>query len=322
MRFYIMLCTLAAIFMLLIPAIVLLEPQKPPEETTETADPVPQTVTVFLTESEESVTLDMTEYLIGAVAAEMPASYHPEALQAQTVASHTYAMYRMQQEMVRPTADLQGADLSDEPQRHQGYLTEEERQIKWGDSFEKNEKKIREAVKAAGSEIMYYEGKPICAAFFSISPGQTESAETAFGQPLPYLQSVASDADALSPECEKSVVYTDEEFRQAAETGLELKLSDDTNDWIGEMQTTQTGYVQTIEIGGKSVSGSACREAFSLRSTVFTVSRTDSGFRFITKGYGHLVGMSQYGADQMARSGADHQQILRHFYKDITISDG
>lgn len=322
MRFYVMLCTLAAFFMLLIPAVVLIEPQKPSDDAPKAVQEYPDTVTVFLTDSEKAVTMDMDEYLVGAIAAEMPASYHPQALMAQAAACHTYALYRKNQEAQSPSADLHGADLSSEPQKHQGYLTKEEREEKWGDAFEANEKKIRAAVQAAGSEIMLYEGEPICAAFFAISPGQTETALTAFGQSLPYLQSVACDADVLSPECEKSVVYTDEEFRQAAESGLQIELPDSANDWIGETKTTDSGYVLTICVGGTDVTGSAFRKAFSLRSPVFSITRTDSGFRIVTKGYGHLVGMSQYGADAMARSGADHKQILRHFYRGITISDG
>lgn len=322
MRFYALLCTIAALSMLLTPAIVLIEPSRE-EKTTQTQQiAAPETIDVFLSESENTVSLDMEEYLVGAVAAEISASCHPQALMAQAVACHTFALYRQQVEITSPTQELHGAALSDVPQKHQGYLTEQARREQWGDDFAVNEKKIRQAVQAVLNEVMTYDGKPICAVYFALSPGQTESAQTVFGDAIPYLQSASSDADTLSPDCVRSVVYSDEEFRALAEQIEGVSLPDDTSEWISAFETTDSGFVKLIEMGGRELSGMRFREAFTLRSPVFTVSRTESGFRVTTKGYGHLVGMSQYGAESMARSGADHVKILRHFYKDITISGG
>ncbi len=318
MRFYVLLCCVTAVILILTPAITL-----PNESGTQNAAAEPEeeeTVDVFLSADEAVVTLPMTEYLVGAVSAEMPASYHTQALMAQAVACHTYALYRRAQEQITPTSSLSGADLSDVPEMHQGYLSEADRRKKWGDDFSQYEKKIRDAVDAVRTQIMTYDDRPICAAFFAVSSGQTESALTAFGDDLPYLQSVASDSDLLSPACERSVVYTESEFSALARE-LGATLPDDPDDWISGQKTTDSGFTKEITVGDKTVSGNAFRKAFSLRSAVFTVSRTESGFRIHTKGYGHLVGMSQYGANAMAEDGADYKQILMHYYTGVMLTN-
>lgn len=318
MRFYALLCCLCAVALILTPAIAL--PNGFGGTTEEPDSPEEATVTVYLSAQETSLTLPMTEYLIGAVAAEMPASYHPQAVMAQAVACHTYALYRRAEESRSPNASLHGADLSDSPQTHQGYLTRAQRQEKWGGEFVQNEEKVREAVEAVSSKIITYDGKPICAAFFDVSSGQTESAETVFGDKIPYLVSVPSDADLLSPACEQTVVFSESEFREAARNLSGVELPDDPDEWVGAQKNTDSGFAQEITVGGKTVSGNRFREAFSLRSAVFTVTRTESGFRIHTKGHGHLVGMSQYGANAMAQDGADWRQILTHYYTGVTIS--
>ncbi len=318
MRFYVLLCCVTAAALVLVPAITLPNGFAPvPEETSTRKE---ETVTVFLNAEEASVTLPMTEYLVGAVSAEMPAAYHPQALMAQAVACHTYALYRKAQEAKSPTASLGGADLSDNPEMHQGYLSEADRREKWGDAFAENENKMRSAVESVQTLIMTYEGEPICASFFSVSAGQTESSLTVFGDDLPYLQPAASDADLLSPDCEHTVLFSDSEFTEAAQSLGDISLGDDPDDWIGEQKTTDSGFVKEITVGGKTVSGNAFRRAFSLRSAVFTVTHTDSGFRIRTKGHGHLVGMSQYGANAMAQSGADYRRILQHYYTGVMIT--
>ena len=319
MRFYVLLCCMTAAALILTPAITL--PGGLVTQNTAAENKEEQTVTVFLSAEKDAVTLPMTEYLIGAVSAEMPASYHPQALMAQAVACHTYALYRRAQEAKSPTASLGGADLSDEPQVHQGYLSQADRQEKWGADFAQNEEKVREAVEKVQTQILTYDGAPICAAFFSVSSGQTESALTVFGDDLPYLQSVASDSDRLSPACETTVMFSESEFSDLAQKLGDVDLSDDADDWIGEQKTTDSGFTTEITVGDKTVSGNAFRNAFGLRSAVFTVSHTESGFRIHTKGHGHLVGMSQYGANAMASDGADYKQILLHYYPGVMLTN-
>ncbi|MBQ7542159.1 MAG: stage II sporulation protein D [Clostridia bacterium] len=321
MKFYALICILTAISLILTPAIVLLRPNEAQPTAAQTAPEEEKTVTVFLSANESTVTMPLEEYVVGAVAAEMPASSHPQALMAQAVACRTFALYRQRMEKAAPTSSLRGADLSDQPQRHQGYLSEDARREKWGEDFKENEAKVRDAVRQTNNEIMTYNGEPIFAAFFAVSSGQTESAETVFGDDLPYLKSVVCDEDLLSPDCTRAVVYTAEEFRASAQTIDGVTLPDDEEDWISETDASDSGFVRQITLGETQVTGMRFRDAFSLRSAVFTVSRTESGFRITTKGFGHLVGMSQYAADTMARSGADHKQILRRFYTDVKITD-
>ena len=320
MRFYVLLCCVTAAALILTPAITLPNGLRDGTDVSSAVDEE-KTITVFLSAEDASVTLPMTEYLVGAVSAEMPASYHPQALMAQAVACHTYALYRRAQESRSPTASLGGADLSDQPQVHQGYLSETDRREKWGDAFTENEEKVRQAVEAVRTKIITYDGNAVCAAFFAVSSGQTESAKTVFGDDIPYLQSVSSDSDLLSPACTQSVVFSEAEFSECAQKLDGVFLSEDADDWVGEQKNTDSGFVEEITVGGKTVSGNTFRNAFSLRSAVFTVARTESGFRIQTKGYGHLVGMSQYGADAMAQDGADYQQILQHYYSGVTIDD-
>lgn len=319
MRFYVLLCCVTAAALILTPAITL--PNEFSTQEPQAAADEEKTVTVFLSAENDAVTLPMTEYLVGAVSAEMPASYHPQALMAQAVACHTYALYRRAQEEKSPTSSLGGADLSDVPEVHQGYLSEKDRREKWGDDFSQNEEKVRKAVEEAQSQIMTYNDAPICAAFFSVSSGRTESALTVFGDDLPYLQSVASDADTLSPACENTVVFSESEFSDLAKKLGDVSFPEDADEWIGGQKTTDSGFTNEITVGGITVSGNAFREAFGLRSAVFTVSHSESGFRIHTKGYGHLVGMSQYGANAMASDGADYKQILQHYYTGVTLTN-
>ena len=319
MRIYLFLAALTAAALILTPAIALPGGVDKPVDESQTE--LENTVTVFLSNQNMPLKLPMTEYLVGAVSAEMPASYHPQALMAQAVACHTYALYRRSVENKSPTTSLLGADLSDDAQVHQGYLSEEGRKEKWGESFEANEAKVRAAVEEVCTKIMTYQGDPICAAFFAVSSGQTESALTVFGDDIPYLQSVPSDADQLSPDCEQTVTLSETEFAESMQKLNGVSLSDNADEWIGDQKTAGSGFVEEITVGGKTIPGVSFRKALSLRSAVFTVSRTESGFRIQTKGYGHLVGMSQYGANAMAADGADWRQILTHYYKGVTISD-
>ena len=169
--------------------------------------------------------------------------------------------------------------------------------------------------------VITYENEPIMATFFSMCPGKTEDAETVFGQSLPYLKSVTRDSDKLSPDYSKKISYTEEQFKEILSGTDKIVLGDDPSEWIGETEKTDVGTVIRINIGNKSISGEEFRNLFDLRSSAFSVSRSESGFSIKTVGYGHFVGMSQYGADYMARQGADYEEILKHYYTGVKISD-
>ena len=288
MRFNALLCAVLAVCMLILPAIALSDSAKQTvssysaggynamrEDASE--------ICLYLTEADQCISLDLTDYLVGAVAAEMPAVYHPEALKAQAIACHTYALYRRNRESLSPTPSLHGADLSDDAQVYQGYWDREMRKVKWDDRFSEYEKKIRSAVEEVQDLILIYDNEPIDAAYFSLSAGRTESAANVFGVDMPYLQSVTSDADTLSPECSKTVYYSADEFLEGmqkietAEPVAEL-----TDDCVGERVVRESGTVKSVTLCGNTVSGQQVREAFGLNSTAFTIEQNDSGLAVIS----------------------------------------
>ncbi len=264
--------------------------------------------------------LSMEEYLVGAVAAEMNASCHQEALKAQAVACRSYALRKQEMEQQSPSKTLKGADISDDTAVHQGYINEQARQEKWGDNSEVYEKKLHTLVREVMDKTLCYEGKPILAAYHDISPGKTESAKEVWGEDYPYLQSVVSIGDKLSPNYSKTIVLTREQFAEKAKALDDVKLGKDSAAWLGEVKKSPAGIVKTIALGGTAVTGSEVRKAFGLPSAAFELSEKDGGFQFQTKGNGHGVGMSQYGADYMARQGSSWEEILKHYYAGVTIA--
>ena len=288
------------------------------QPTTETApkETEAKTIKILRTGSGKVVEKEMFDYVKGAVAGEISPEYEKEAIKAQAVACYTYALW------LRKNADrsaLSGADISDNPAKFQSYLDENELKDKWGDKFDEYSNKISECVSEVIGQYLEYDGEPIMACFHAISTGKTESAKNVWGSDVPYLQSVTANGDVLSPDIDSVVTLSEESFRKCAEKLDGVKLSKSSKDWLGKIKKTKSGYVTSITIGSKTFSGSDIRSAFSLRSPAFTVEKTEDGFVFNVKGYGHLVGMSQYSADYMARQGSGYKDILLHFFKGAKI---
>lgn len=278
-------------------------------------------ISVFLSANKDVVTVSELEYVCGSVAAEMPASYNEEALKAQAVACYTNAVrFKAQNSKDSPNSALSGADISNDTSTHQGYLTKEERQEKWGNSFEKYEKKIMNAVNSVLGQTLTYKGELCVAAFHAISTGTTENAAAVWGKNIDYLKSVRSAGDPLSPSYLTTLSVTKEQFCDIAKSiGASTDIKDKST-WIGKIKTTDAKTVSSIEIGGKTFTGAEIRSAFSLKSAAFTAEATDTGVIFKVYGYGHGVGMSQYGADYMARQGSNFEEILKHYYKGAAIT--
>ena len=245
----------------------------------------------------------------------MPATYHEEALKAQAVAAYTN-LVRLRK---NPDSSLGGADISDDPKKHQGYLNEEQQKEKWGDKYERYHEKILSAVSEVAGEAVTYNSEPIVAAYCAISTGKTENASDIWGGELPYLVSVVSSGDKLSPDYSSTVVLSTEQFRQALSGESDIQLGDDPSAWIGNIERTEAGAVKNITIGSKTLTGANARKLFSLRSPAFSVEYSNGNFTFNVSGYGHLIGMSQYGADYMARNGSDYKTILTHYYTGTEI---
>ncbi|MCL2508335.1 MAG: stage II sporulation protein D [Oscillospiraceae bacterium] len=271
--------------------------------------------------SETVETLSETDYLIGAVAAEMPVTYHAEALKAQAIACYTYALYNKSLQEADPSDSLKGAHLSDSPSRHQGYLSPAERREKWGDKADAYEDRIRLAVMEVQGKALTYDGAYIMAAFHALCPGKTESAKVVWGKEYPYLQSVVSAGDKLSPDYSDTLVLTKAQFAQLLSSVPGAEFTGDASKWVSGAETSGSGIVTSVKVGGAKVSGTDIRTALGLRSAAFTIDYADGSFTVKTTGYGHFVGMSQYGADYMARQGFTWEDIVRHYYMGIMITN-
>ncbi|MEG0614241.1 MAG: stage II sporulation protein D, partial [Oscillospiraceae bacterium] len=244
------------------------------------------------------------DYIIGAVFAEMPASFHPEALKAQAVAAHTYAVRQREKELVAPTVELQGAYFSDDATKYQAYFTTEEAKLLYGDKYAENYAKISSAVDAVIDEILTYNNEPIVAAFHSMSSGITESSENVWGNALPYLVPADSKSDTTSPNFTEVKTFSTDEFSARLKTAYpDISLSPNPAEWLTIGERTPSGTVKSLTVGGKALTGAEFRTTFSLRSANFTAAFADGNFTVSTSGYGHGVGLSQYGANALANEG-------------------
>ena len=262
------------------------------------------------------------DYLIGAVCAEMPASYESEALKAQAVAVHSYAERIAARNRESPDAALCGADFSNDANVYQGYYSEAELRAAYGEAYEESYAKVAAAVDAVADVLLCYDGEPIVAAFHAISAGKTESAENIWGEPIAYLTAVDSSADVAAPHYLEAVTFSVDEVREKLQTlGAGLVLPDDPALWMRVTAVTDAGTVTTVQCGNLVYTGQQMRSVFGLRSACFTVAYSADGqFAFTTKGYGHGVGMSQYGANAMAQSGSSFQEILAHYYPNAVLT--
>lgn len=272
-------------------------------------------VSVMLNENGKIEEMDEREYVIGAVAAEMNASCDEEALKAQAVACYTYMRYT---KLHGNSDNFSGADISDDSSQCQGYLNSDERKKKWGDSFEDNEKKLTKCVDSVLGKMITFNSEPILAVYHELNSGATESAEVVWGKDYPYLKSVSSAGDRLSTEYSKTLMLTYSEFMNYA-LKFNTEFSDEVSKFIGEADKSENGYVKSIYVCNKKITGDEFRKAFNLNSACFTVEFSDDKFTIKTFGKGHMVGMSQYGADYMARQGSKWDEIITHYYQNTEI---
>ena len=257
----------------------------------------------------QTITLPLREYLIGAVAAEMPVSWPDEALKAQAVAAHSYALYRRDH-----STGENGAWFTADPARRQGCLTDAVLHSYWGTAYAANYARLSALVDAVQTQVLYYEDAPAGTSYFAISNGMTEASENVWGTALPYLVAVDSSTDLSADNYLYTVQFTTEQMQQAL-AGLGL-LPDPAApaSWFGEAALTPSGYVASLPVCGQSVTGPALRKALGLRSACFTVQYQEGSFLLTTKGYGHGVGLSQWGAKALAEQGQSAEEILAHYF--------
>lgn len=279
------------------------------ETSTTNQAPLGETISVFRTSDQKTQDITMFEYVCGSVAAEMPLAYHEEALKAQAVACYTNAL------RLKNDDEYNNGDISDDSRIHQGYIDESQRKEKWGNDFQKYENKLKKAVKEVENQALYYDGELCVAAFYAISCGKTETAKNIWGTHVPYLISVESEGDKLSPQYASTLVFDKAEFIAAA-SGIspEIRNIKTTENVLTVTKKSPSGTVLQATLNGKTFTGEEIRKAFSLRSPVFTVKATADTVTFNVSGYGHGVGLSQYGSDYFARQGMNYKEILLHYY--------
>lgn len=259
-------------------------------------------VRLFREDVSRLVELDLEEYVAGVVAAEMPAVFHLEALKAQAVAARTYALRAVR-------TQVSGVHLTSSFQRDQAWSSPEELREKWGAAaFQIYWSRIRMAVRSTRGEVLTYRGELIFPAYHSTSGGRTESSENYWSALHPYLRSTPSPYEEHSPH------YRTEQDLPWEEIIRSLGLEAGTQT-IQILQRYPSGRVQTVAVGGQVFTGREVREALRLRSNWFDASVMGSCIRFSIRGNGHGVGMSQYGADGMARQGYNYREILAHYYQ-------
>lgn len=276
--------------------------------------PKDETIQVMQCESGNVISVSTREYIIGSVAGEMSPEYHQEALKAQAVASYTFALYITK----RDSGKNLGYDISDDSSVYQSYIDQNKRKEKWGEKYEEYEKAIETAVDSVIGKKIVYNGEPIMAVYFDKCYGKTESAENIWGKKTDYLVSVTSDGDKLAPDAQSEKIFTEKEFKKALES-KNIKFTDNSEKWIGEIKRYDSGVVENIKISGTEIIGTQFRTLLSLKSADFNIKYKDGKFTVTCYGNGHFVGMSQYGADYMARQGETYDKILQHYYKNTQI---
>lgn len=298
---------------------------EPVQDTANTdADSGRDTLKVLDFTTAQVTEIPLRDYVVGAVLAEMPAAYHSEALKAQAVAARTYAVRQREKQRLSPSPELMGADISNDSTKYQAYFTPVQAKSFFGDGYETYLEKAEKAVDDTEGLILMYGGEPIVAAFHSNSGGRTESAEVVWGSPVDYLVPVESEDDTKSPAYLDEQIFTSEEVRERVEREYpEAGLTAAAGEWISVKETSASGTVTKMLIGGAELTGADFRRLFSLRSANFTAvyNADEDKFYVTTKGYGHGVGMSQYGANAMAVKGADFREILLHYYTGAELAD-
>lgn len=288
------------------------EPDQGKKEPTAQANP---TIEILNHTTQKKESLSMKDYIKGVVCAEMPASYETEALKAQAVIAHTYTLRMIANQLKSPNPELQGAQISTDPAHYQAYISEADAKTKFGEKFDAVWGKITTCVEEVFHQIITYDNEPILAAFHAISAGNTEAAQNVWGKQLPYLVPAESKNDELAPNFKNTVSLTQDQVKDILYQNYpDISFSEDASQWLSITSNTASGYVDNIKILNKQATGQDVRKLFGLKSANFTIAFNSGNFTFTTKGYGHGVGLSQYGADSLAKEGKNYQEILAHYY--------
>ena len=264
--------------------------------------------------------LPIDEYLLGVVSSEMPASFEIEALRAQAIVARTYTIYQI----IHSKGKHGNADICDNFACCQAWMSKEDRLNKWNENEKENNwNKITHAVNSTSGKIITYNGEPIDAFFHSNSGGVTETASNVWGgENLPYLQSVEVAGEDNYQQFNSEVKLSKEELVNKLKTKYpEVEINFDEQDQIKIEEYTESGRVKTIKFGNIKLAGTEARTLLGLKSTNFNIEADETNIIFRVLGYGHGVGMSQTGADSLAKQGNNYEEIIKHFYTGVEIVD-
>lgn len=278
------------------------------------------TIKLLHSSTNEAEELDIDQYLYGVVSSEMPASYELEALKAQAVVARTYTIYQI----FHSNGKHENADICDNYACCQAWISKEERLSKWDtQEAESNWNKIVEAVDSTKGKIVTYNGEPINAFFHANSGGVTESSLNIWGGiDYPYLKSVETAGEEGYTQYASQVQLNQQELLNKLKSKYEDCVIDfSKQDCIQILEYTTSGRVKTIKFGNKEIAGTEVRTLLGLKSTNFVFEMNEGNIIFSVTGYGHGVGMSQTGADSLAKTGSNYETIIKHFYTDVEISD-
>lgn len=266
-------------------------------------------VAVMRTASEQVENIPLETYVARVVASEMPAEFELEALKAQGLAARTYIVnYLLHHKAADDPNVTDGTE-------HQVYKNDDELRRQWGSDYDWKMKKLTEAVEATKGKILTYNNAPITPAYFSTSNGFTENSEDYWENEIPYLRSVESPWDEKSPE------YLDQQVFTVADVAHVLNIDLPANTYIPmDITRTNSQRVKQLVIGDHTFTGREVREKLQLQSSDFSIEQKNNHLIFTTKGYGHGVGMSQYGANGMAKEGKNYEAIVKYYYKDVEVS--
>lgn len=277
-------------------------------------NPLTNEVKILSTDSGKISTISRKDYLLYSTLAAIPADYSDEALKAQIVLQNTYIAHERQ----TPAEDLNGADISDDETVYQKILSDTEAKELY-DNFDEIKDKFYSLIDEVYNEILTYDSSPIAVAFFESSFGQTESAEDIWDEEISYLKSVKCESDKNIDET--STKISSDDLKKKIETAFDVTLSDNYKNWIEITKESDADTPLGIEIDGqKQVLASEFYKAVGLPSQHFSVSVSDDTFTFVTKGSGHLVGMSQTYAQSLSDDGKDYKQILKYFFDGCEIT--
>lgn len=279
-----------------------------------------KTIKLLHSETMKIEELNIDEYLYGVVSSEMPANFELEALKAQAVVARTYTIYQI----IHNSSKHENADICDNYSCCQAWINKEERFAKWNsEEAESNWNKIVQAVNETKGKIVTYNKQPINAFFHANSGGVTESSLNIWsGIDYPYLKSVETSGEDGYTQYASEVILKQQELLEKIKTQYEdCKIDFEQQDCIQILEYTSSGRVKTIKFGNKEIAGTEARTLLGLKSTNFEVAIDGEKITFSVTGYGHGVGMSQTGADSLAKQGLKFEEIIKHFYTNVEIID-